>query len=238
MLPIDHRDCRSSSRYPPEAKKLVALLSQKHNRREIANALGLSLSTTYRWLLAHRSREFCGLGDDELPKLFAICRSRKMQVNEHLLRLARRDGSAPPNQSTNASKKIQRTIAGKTLSTDVSLRLEKVRKTIQQRYYERLTCDVFANIARMSKYNFINRFTRLYGTSPYRYLLCQRVMHAKRILGSTLNSANAVAIAVGFDSSSSLSKAFRSVEGITLGDFLRNGYLTRPQSQIEMLHAR
>jgi AraC-like DNA-binding protein len=107
------------------------------------------------------------------------------------------------------------------LSDDVHKRLAAVRGKIDAEYFTELSCDEFGRIARMSKYNLINRFTTVFGVSPYRYLLTVRIQHAKKLLGSMQEPLSTIATAVGFDSQSSLCRAFKSVEGVSLSEFYR-----------------
>jgi AraC-like DNA-binding protein len=106
-------------------------------------------------------------------------------------------------------------------SDDVRKRLKAVREKIDSEYFSELSCDEFGRIARMSKYNLINRFNTAYGVSPYRYLLAVRIQHAKKLLGSMQEPLSAIATAVGFDSQSSLCRAFKRAEGVSLSEFYR-----------------
>ncbi len=107
------------------------------------------------------------------------------------------------------------------VSVDIRSRLQAVRDKIDSEYFTELTCDEFGRIARMSKFNLINRFSTVYGVSPYRYLLTVRIRHAKKLLGSMQEPLDTIATAVGFESQSSLCRSFKSVEGVSLSDFFR-----------------
>jgi AraC-like DNA-binding protein len=100
-------------------------------------------------------------------------------------------------------------------------RLQLVRNKINAEYFLDWSCEQFGRLVKMSKCNLINRFTAAYGISPYRYLLMVRIHHAKRLLKSMQEPLDTIAIAVGFDTPSSLAKSFKAIEGVTLSDFYR-----------------
>jgi len=201
MQPAD-RDARKSRYWHSRAmKNLGAALSRKHSKAKVAKLLRVSVSTAYRWCAAASPENGEGSHGTKLPAA------------------AKATETAPNSPSS------------RMVTPEVRFRLEKLRRVIQEHYYERHTSDSFARIARMSKFNLINRFTALYGTSPYRYLLSQRVLQAKRILLTTANSVSAVALAVGFQSPSSLGKAFRSIEGVSLSEFIQDCYTSRTGSE-------
>jgi transcriptional regulator GlxA family with amidase domain len=98
-------------------------------------------------------------------------------------------------------------------------RIGAARKQIDRCYYTRLSCQSLAETARMTKWHFIRTFGALVGTSPYNYLMHVRVAHAKRLLRATTHSLQTIAAAVGFDTASSLCRAFVSVEGASIANF-------------------
>jgi AraC family transcriptional regulator len=56
---------------------------------------------------------------------------------------------------------------------------------------------------------------KMIGTSPYQYLLQQRVEQAKQLLKQTDRSIMDIALECGFNSHSHLSKQFRQLTGVT-----------------------
>jgi AraC family transcriptional regulator len=100
-------------------------------------------------------------------------------------------------------------------------RLRSARNEIEQRYYAPLSCEQLAGIAGMSRFHFIRMFKSAFGVAPYRYLMQVRVGHARQLLSTTPQPLDVIAAAVGFDSPSLLSKAFKSIEGISLGKAFR-----------------
>jgi AraC family transcriptional regulator len=67
----------------------------------------------------------------------------------------------------------------------------------------------------MSQFHFCHMFKQSIGTSPYQYLLQQRIERAKQLLKQTDRSVTEIALDCGFNSHSHLSKQFRQLTGLT-----------------------
>lgn len=74
--------------------------------------------------------------------------------------------------------------------------------------------DLAASIG-ISQFHFSHLFKQSIGTSPYQYLLQQRVERAKQLLKQTERSIMDIAFSCGFNSHSHLSKQFRQLTGMT-----------------------
>ena len=225
--------------YPQELMQLAIVLAEGRRKREVAALIGVPLSTLYRWLKSHpRGPAFDAKrgSDNLLCELIGACemqgvRVAKQLANEagsarcgtRLQQLAAPSGAAmrEPMPQTGARGVDPAARHAGAVSGEIRRRLQLVRDKIDREYFTHLGCDEFGRIAAMSKYNLINRCKRVYGVSPYRYLLRVRIRHARKLLGSTPASLGAIATAVGFDSQSCLSKSFRSIEGISLSQFCR-----------------
>jgi AraC family transcriptional regulator len=72
-----------------------------------------------------------------------------------------------------------------------------------------------ATLLDMSQFHFSTLFKQAIGTSPYQYLLQQRIERAKQLLKQTERSIVDIALECGFNSHSHLSKQFRQLTGIT-----------------------
>jgi AraC-like DNA-binding protein len=100
-------------------------------------------------------------------------------------------------------------------------RLSLVKAAIDARYFTAISCHELGNSVSMSRFSLIKRFTAMYGVSPYRYLQSVRVRNAKSMLISVNRPVDDIATAVGFESASSLVRAFKSIEGISLSTYCR-----------------
>ena len=78
-----------------------------------------------------------------------------------------------------------------------------------------------AKRAAMSKRNFARRFVAALGTTPYRWLLRQRLQMAQRLLETTDLSVEAVAQASGFATASNLRARFLDGIQTTPGAYRR-----------------
>jgi AraC family transcriptional regulator len=67
----------------------------------------------------------------------------------------------------------------------------------------------------ISQFHFSHLFKQAIGTSPYQYLIQQRVERAKQLLKRTDQSIMDIALECGFNSHSHLSKQFRQFTGMT-----------------------
>lgn len=72
-----------------------------------------------------------------------------------------------------------------------------------------------AQLLDMSQFHFSHMFKQAIGTSPYQYLIQQRVERAKQLLKQKERSILEIALECGFNSHSHLSKQFRQVTGMT-----------------------
>ena len=83
------------------------------------------------------------------------------------------------------------------------------------------TITELARRAAMSDRTFARRFVAETGTTPHRWLVGQRVLHAQRLLEETDLGIDAVAARCGFGSGALLRHHFRNVVGVSPGDFRR-----------------
>jgi AraC family transcriptional regulator len=72
-----------------------------------------------------------------------------------------------------------------------------------------------AQLLDISQFHFSHLFKRSLGTSPYQYILQQRIERAKQLLKQTERSIIDIALLCGFNSHSHLSKQFRQLTGMT-----------------------
>jgi len=79
--------------------------------------------------------------------------------------------------------------------------------------------------AGMSRSSFADRFAKTIGITPIEYLLQLRMALAKNMLFKEKRSVSEVAFAVGYESASAFSVAFRRSTGISPGAFARNKFV-------------
>ncbi len=85
--------------------------------------------------------------------------------------------------------------------------------------HEHLDRDIkladLAGLLGMSQFHFSHLFKQAIGTSPYQYLIQQRIERAKLLLKQSDRSIMDIALECGFNSHSHLSKTFRQFTGMT-----------------------
>jgi len=242
--------------YPRAMMDLAVALSLQRGISAAAQTMSLPLSTIYRWLAQHRKApegnarvQRIGRGEG-LGELIVVCEARGFNVRRAAALLNRSDlsahdvgnrfeeiphalGAPAPQRPDERSRPGDR---GSQVPAQARGRLELARRIIETCYYSKLSCEALANAAAMSRWHFIKLFKSAFAVSPYHYLMQVRIRQAKHILQTTSQPIDAVATAVGFDTTSSLCKAFRSVEGASLSSFyhgIRIGYIPMRQQ----LHA-
>ena len=233
--------------YPQAFVELALLLALRHGRRNCASVLGLPLSTVYRWL-EHYRRQPDRIARIErsdhawLDELIGACEAHGFDLRE---RVGTLEPFAKGNDAGDNPRSIFRapsllrggaTLAAgmappanaigalpfrTPLSAPVRARVALARSEIDRHYYSQLSCEMLAGLAGMSRFHFIRTFKAAFAVAPYHYLMQVRIHHAKVLLSTTQQPLDAVAAAVGFDTQSSMCKAFRSIEGVSLATFFR-----------------
>jgi AraC-like DNA-binding protein len=106
-------------------------------------------------------------------------------------------------------------------SRGVTHRLEAARRLIDTAYFSDIDSRVLADAAQMSRHHFIRMFSGAFGISPHRYLTRTRIGAAKRLLLSSREPIEVIAVGVGFRSGPSLNRAFKQVEGASVSQFCK-----------------
>jgi transcriptional regulator GlxA family with amidase domain len=99
--------------------------------------------------------------------------------------------------------------------------LADVARYIEANFSERIALKDLASVAELSVFRLVTVFRREMGISPYRYLNAVRVKKAQQLLRDGVPPAIA-AIEVGFFDQSHLCWHFRTICGMTPGQFLAN----------------
>ena len=97
--------------------------------------------------------------------------------------------------------------------------IERVLQHIDQHLEQPLTLSDLAQVAGLSMWRFATVFRQQVGTAPHRYICRVRVQRAQALMLGGLSAATAASEA-GFYDQSHLSRHFKSVCGMTPGQYL------------------
>jgi AraC family transcriptional regulator len=104
-------------------------------------------------------------------------------------------------------------------------RINKVLIYIQQHYKDDLSLDQLADVANFSVYHFHRIFQAFTNETVYTYVRRLRLQHAAVALIHSKRSVTQIALEIGFETSSSFSKAFKQVFGVTPSTLRKQGAL-------------
>lgn len=93
--------------------------------------------------------------------------------------------------------------------------LLQVLDYIDAHLHQEIKLTDLASLLGMSEFHFSRQFKQMLGTTPYQYLLQQRIERAKQLLKQSDRSIADIALTCGFNSHSHLSKQFRQLTGTT-----------------------
>lgn len=88
---------------------------------------------------------------------------------------------------------------------------------ISDHYHEPISLEMIANTFYVSKYHLSHEFSRIVGTSLYRYIMLKRLVIARQMLSSGI-APGTVAVNCGFGDYSNFYRAFKSQYGISPGN--------------------
>lgn len=94
---------------------------------------------------------------------------------------------------------------------------EYLRDTVEARH----TVKEMAQFTGLAPSTFLRRFKLYFGTTPYRWLLDERLARARQLLASSQLPVTAIALDTGFSSSSHFTERFSSEIGLTPTAFRR-----------------
>jgi AraC family transcriptional regulator len=98
--------------------------------------------------------------------------------------------------------------------TELIRRLDLAKQMIDQDISAELNVAMIARTAMLSPSYFLASFKKVYGISPYQYLIRRRLQTAKSLLGGTYTDIQSVAHSCGFADGAAFSKAFKKEFGI------------------------
>lgn len=114
------------------------------------------------------------------------------------------------------------------LSQATQERIEYVTTYIQEHFYNQFSLFELANKLHISETHLERIFKQAMGINPYKYLLNIRIVNAKRLLESNSMTISEIAIACGFNSLSSFSRAFKQIHGCSPKEYQKNHRNTIP----------
>jgi AraC family transcriptional regulator len=86
---------------------------------------------------------------------------------------------------------------------------------IEQHLEERISLVSLAKVVRLSPYHFCRAFKQSLGVSPQKYYNSRRIERAKALLADPATSITEVGLALGFSETSSFTRAFHKIAGLT-----------------------
>jgi AraC-like DNA-binding protein len=191
-------------RYPDSFKKSVLLSLQSYPAKVVSARYEIPLSTLYRWQLDEVSG--CSDPHDEKLDRGKWFYSTTIISKEDAANTVTREMIPSHNATSNSlSYRFDRDRARE--SRHVLIRLQRARALIEFRYFEHISCSTLAAEAQMSRDHFVRIYKQAYGESPYQHLIRKRANAARAIMRITLQPSESVAAAVGFESSSALTRA-------------------------------
>ncbi|HEY8938098.1 MAG TPA: AraC family transcriptional regulator [Cyclobacteriaceae bacterium] len=95
----------------------------------------------------------------------------------------------------------------------------EIRKVIEANVTNTLSVDELAFLCNVSASTFKRRFTKIYGTSPNKWLLQRRMEIAANLLKHHKENPSAIFSKVGYDNHSSFSQSFKQIYGVTPKEF-------------------
>ena len=93
--------------------------------------------------------------------------------------------------------------------------LLRARDLVDSRYAERLDLQRLAREAHVSARHFSRSFRRVFGETPYQYLLSRRLERARHLLRTTEMPIAEICLEVGFTSIGSFTTTFRRHVGVS-----------------------
>jgi len=98
-------------------------------------------------------------------------------------------------------------------------RLNIARDYMEAHMDDKLSLEDISRISCLSVHHFRREFKSLFGCSPHTFLLNKRINRARYLLGNEHLNLNDVALACGFESTSSFIRVFRQYTGNTPGNY-------------------
>lgn len=108
------------------------------------------------------------------------------------------------------------------------LRIAEAISHIERNYADAISLEELIEMSEMSRRSFIRAFESAVGCPPINYLIRLRIRHACRLLQASRETITQIAFRVGFADSNYFSRQFRSIMGMSPGQ-----YRKQPASAVE-----
>lgn len=118
------------------------------------------------------------------------------------------------------------------MSSEAYPKVYLYRRVVQAKLYidahfsEKLDLDAISDEAYFSKYHFLRLFKKIYGKTPYQYLMSVRMNRAKVLLEQG-NTVSEVCFLVGHDSPTSFTGLFKRKTGLSPSQFQKQHFLRK-----------
>jgi AraC family transcriptional regulator len=93
---------------------------------------------------------------------------------------------------------------------------------IEEHLAEEISLAALAALADLSLYHFARAFTQSFGVPPHRYHMTRRIDRARSLLQKPALSVTQIGIQIGFRETSSFTRAFRRLTGLTPTEYRRH----------------
>jgi transcriptional regulator GlxA family with amidase domain len=105
---------------------------------------------------------------------------------------------------------------------EIVFKIEQAKSFIQENYHRDILLNDIAASAHLSIPHFNRKFKEHNNTTPYKYLMTVRLERATELLKTTNLSINEIVIQIGFYSTSSFIRLFKSYYGKTPANSRKN----------------
>jgi AraC family transcriptional regulator len=93
---------------------------------------------------------------------------------------------------------------------------------IEEHLADEISLAALAKLVELSLFHFARAFTQSFGVPPHRYHMARRIDRARGLLQKQALSVTEIGIQIGFRETSSFTRAFRKVTGLTPTEFRRH----------------
>jgi AraC family transcriptional regulator len=99
---------------------------------------------------------------------------------------------------------------------------KRVVDFIEEHLADEISLAALAELVELSLFHFARAFTQSFGVPPHRYHMARRIDRARILLQKQALSVTEIGIQIGFRETSSFTRAFRKVTGLTPTEFRRH----------------